>query len=133
MVNLRRFSYDGTGAAGPWVVLMPSPLVTGVHIQRMTILGSADDVVWLVMFRTAARSTFIQRLAIAKRLFFRRTDVRIMYEREHVFQGRTDFIDINISVEAEVGGGQALFMAVIGPATEFVIELFGQYIHKEAL
>lgn len=104
-------------------------MVTGVNVTRMTILGSGDDVVWIVFFRSAMRSTFRQRLAIAKSLFFHREDVRIVLQREHVFQGRTDFIDLNFSVDAQVGGGQGLFMAVIGPAIEFVIELFGSYIH----
>ncbi len=130
-MNIRRFAFDGTGSAGPWIVLNPSPLVTGVHINRMTILGSGDDVVWIVFYRSTIVSTFVQRLAIAKRLFFNRDDVRIVLEREHVFQGRTDFIDLNFSVAAEVGGGQALFMAVIGPATEFVIELFGHYVRRD--
>ncbi len=127
MGRLRSLAFAGQGSAGPWVVLNPSFVVTGVYIEDMVINGTFGDEVFIVFFRAPIRSTFLQRLALARHLFFERADTRMVWSRDHQVKTGVERIPIAVEVNVAVGQDQALFVAVVDAVAPLTLELFGNY------
>ncbi len=128
MVLLRSLNYTGAGTAGPWVVLNPSFVVSGVNLTHMIITASQfGDEVFIVFFRAPIRSTFLQRLALARHLSFERADRRMVWSREHQMRLGAEELALLFEVSVPVGVDQALFVAVVGAVASVTVELFGNY------
>ncbi len=128
MPNLRRFEYRGVGTAGPWVMLNPSPTVNGVFIESLFFDGEFGNNFTIVFFRAPIRSTFLQRLALARHLTFDRADKRLIWLREHQMRLGGEAVEAAFEVSVPVGVDQALFVAAVGDGLEpFRLEVFGRY------
>ncbi len=127
MGRLRRFEHRDRHP-GPWVVLNPSPAVSGVIVDNMVFNGDFGDEFVVVFFRAPVRSTFLQRLALARHLTYDRSDKRLVWLREHQMRTGVEVVDVHVEVSVPVGVDQALFVAVVGDRiAPFDLELNGLY------
>ncbi len=124
---LRRFEFRA-GTAGPWVVLNPSLVVPGVAIDSMVFDGTFGDEVTIVFFKAPIRSTFLQRLALARHLTFDNADRRLVWLRQHQMRTGVERLQVGFVVRSPVAAGQALFVAVVDASVDFDLELFGEFL-----
>lgn len=127
LMRLRALEFTGRGAAGPWVVWNPAPNAPSVNVNSLIfnaeVLGTHE--VLILLFRMSMRSNFTQRLAMAKWLKWHRADRRIVWSKDHEFLPRVERLVVGLTVRRRPGSDDGLFLAVVGEAVPFRVEVFG--------